>query len=244
MPASPGKRKKEGLALDIKTKKEMESYGRGALKYNKNSPARFKWYGYTEEEIILHYNALINLINPSIKNILEVGCGSGQLAEILLKRKPDLNYQGFDIVPKNIEDAQSRKIKNAVFYIDNYWKVLDKIEECEFIISCGVLFSTTDPKYVSLLFDLLNSVSKKGFVVMSLRFTTQGISSKLLEKKMLSAIELSINPTKYYFKGKRDFLNQPLIRRNHPFFIWREGTNAKKPKIPSLLTSDKRSLLF
>lgn len=222
----------------------MKAYGRGAEKYDKNIPARFKWYGYTEEEMILHYDALTDLVNPNTKSILEVGCGSGQLAEILLRKRPDIKYKGFDIVPKNIEDAKTRNIKNAEFYVGNYWIELNKIEKYEFLISCGGLFSTTAPKYVPLLFDLMDYVAEKGFVVMALRFSTQGISSKVLEEKFLEALKRSENVTKYYYKGKRDFLKQPLIRRNHPFYLWREKTNRDKPSIPDVLISKSRGFIF
>jgi len=230
--------------MDEKTKKEFESYSRGANKYNENSPARFKWYKYTEEEMIQHYCALSDLISPDAKSILEIGCGSGGLAEIILQKRPDISYRGFDIVPKNIEDAKLR-CPSLNFHVGNYWDELNKSVNWDFIVSCGVLFSTTDPKYVPILFDLMDSVSEKGFVVMALRFSTQGITSKTLEEKMQAAIKTSTGQIKYYYKGKRAFLNQPLIRRNHPFFLWRDGTTARKPKIPEILlsTPDKEGLI-
>lgn len=227
----------------MNTEKEFKSFKRAAMKYEKNSPIRFQWYGYTEEEMDLHYEALTDLIPSFVRSVLEVGCGSGRLAEILLKKR-NVEYHGFDIVPENIEAAIDRKIGGAYFYVGNYWDELNKIKDCEFVISCGTLFSTTDPKYVSLLFDLLNSVSKKGFIVMALRFTTKGISSKILNDKMLMAIESSVGLRKYYYKGKRDFLNQPLIRRNHPFYIWRDDITAIKPEIPDFLISERRGILF
>jgi len=231
--------------MDEKTKKEFESYSRGAEKYNEKSPARFKWYGYTEDEMFQHYWALSDLIPPNAKSILEIGCGGGALAEIILQKRPDIKYRGFDIVQKNIDDAKLQ-CPSLNFHVGNYWDELNKDTNWDFLISCGVLFSTTDPKYVSLLFDLMDSVSKKGFVVMALRFSTMGITSKMLDEKMQAAIKTSIDLDKYYYKGKREFLNQPLIRRNHPFFLWREGTTAKKPKIPEILLSplDKEGLIL
>ena len=221
--------------MDKKTRKEFESYSRGAEKYSENSPARFKWYGYTEEEMFQHYDSLSNLIPPNVKSILEVGCGSGIMAEMISKKRPDILYRGFDIVPENIEGAK-RHYPSLNFHVGNYWNELNGTIDWDFLISCGVLFSTTDQEFVSLLFDLMNATSQKGFTVMSLR-GSWGISMPLLESKMTNAIENSTGVSKYYFRGKRDFLNQPLIRRNHPFFLWRENTSVKRPEIPEVLLS-------
>jgi len=228
--------------MDERTRKELESYSRGAEKYKINTPARFKWYGYTKEEINEHHIDIVNLIPSHVRSVLEIGCGDGQLAEMIVNNRKDIIYNGFDIVPKNVADAR-RRLENQNFYVGNYWTELNKPVHWDFVISMGVLFSTTDQKYVPLLFDLLNNASPKGFVVLSLR-GSWGIPMKILEEKMKHAIVSSIGLKRYYYRGERDFLPQNLVKRNHPFFIWRENVIRKELQIPETLLFQKTGVLF
>jgi len=48
-----------------------------------------------------------------LKNVLEVGCGNGALAQMILGNYPDINYSGFDFSSVAIEKAKSRLKDNA-----------------------------------------------------------------------------------------------------------------------------------
>jgi len=51
-----------------------------------------------------------------VKNILDVGCGSGDLIRRLHKEKKDCNFYGIDISPKNIMTCISRNEFDNVFF--------------------------------------------------------------------------------------------------------------------------------
>lgn len=53
-------------------------------------------------------------LSISGKNILEIGCGSGYGAELIIKANPQ-SYLGIDIMQDQIDLAKARNLKNASF---------------------------------------------------------------------------------------------------------------------------------
>lgn len=51
------------------------------------------------------------------QELLDVGCGTGPLIELLLKEFPDRNYTGIDLTPRMIEVAQEKKLAHTKFLI-------------------------------------------------------------------------------------------------------------------------------
>lgn len=49
------------------------------------------------------------------KDLLDVGCGTGPMIELLTEEYPDRHYVGMDLTPKMIEVANAKKLKNAKF---------------------------------------------------------------------------------------------------------------------------------
>lgn len=49
--------------------------------------------------------------------LLDVGCGTGPMIELLLKEFPDRSYTGIDLTPRMIEVAQEKKLTNARFLV-------------------------------------------------------------------------------------------------------------------------------
>ena len=67
------------------------------------------------------YNALFRRVTDKVidhrsGSILEVGCGSGLLAEMILKRHNG-GYQGFDFSPEAIRFAAARTMRPELFFI-------------------------------------------------------------------------------------------------------------------------------
>ena len=53
----------------------------------------------------------------SFQNLLDVGCGTGPMIELLTKEYPDRRYTGLDLTPKMIETANAKNLKNANFVV-------------------------------------------------------------------------------------------------------------------------------
>ena len=51
------------------------------------------------------------------QELLDVGCGTGPMIELLLKEFPDKSYTGVDLTPRMIEVAQEKKLPNAKFLV-------------------------------------------------------------------------------------------------------------------------------
>lgn len=234
--------------MDDYTKKDFLTFQRAAKKYPPDHPLRLAWYGQTTEELKQIYEGLADLIPSNVKNVLEPGVGCGGLAEAVMRKRPEIIYQGFDIIPDNI-DFCKKVLPNISLWVDNYWNVMNQPNrDWDFIISYGVLFSCTDLEYRPLLFDLLDAVSPKGFIVAALRGDSPrgGISNEVLEEKMEKCLDNSIGLNKYYYKGKRDYLPSSLLKWQHLFYVFREGTKAEMPDVPKILTtpSDKKGFLL
>lgn len=51
------------------------------------------------------------------QDLLDVGCGTGPMIELLLKEFPDRSYTGIDLTPRMIEVAQEKKLDHARFLV-------------------------------------------------------------------------------------------------------------------------------
>ena len=51
------------------------------------------------------------------RELLDVGCGTGPMIELLLKEFPDKKYIGIDLTPRMIEVAKEKKLANTRFLI-------------------------------------------------------------------------------------------------------------------------------
>ena len=60
---------------------------------------------------------LQELKNYAFQELLDVGCGTGPMIELLLKEFPDKEYTGVDLTPRMIEVAQEKKLAHTKFLI-------------------------------------------------------------------------------------------------------------------------------
>lgn len=51
------------------------------------------------------------------QELLDVGCGTGPMIELLLKEFPDRNYTGIDLTPRMIQVAQEKKLAHTTFLV-------------------------------------------------------------------------------------------------------------------------------
>ena len=60
---------------------------------------------------------LAELETDPFDNVLDVGCGTGPVIELLAKKYPEKHFIGLDITPAMIEVAQSKGLSNAEFVV-------------------------------------------------------------------------------------------------------------------------------
>ena len=60
---------------------------------------------------------LTELERDPFDNVLDVGCGTGPVIELLSKKYPEKHFVGLDITPAMIEVAQSKRLPNAEFIV-------------------------------------------------------------------------------------------------------------------------------
>ena len=51
------------------------------------------------------------------ENLLDVGCGTGPMIELLTQEYPEKHYTGLDLTPKMIETANAKHLPNAEFLV-------------------------------------------------------------------------------------------------------------------------------
>ena len=98
------------------------------------------------------YQAIVKQIrslNSMPLHIIDAGCGTGQLLEILSQEFPNANLSGFEISEEAINQTQDRVPKSAVFKIDTTSElpaVHEKVEQSQLIILSEVLEHLDNPK--------------------------------------------------------------------------------------------------
>lgn len=60
---------------------------------------------------------LEELRKAPFSDLLDVGCGTGPMIELLAREYPDIRLTGLDLTPKMIETAQAKGIPNARFLV-------------------------------------------------------------------------------------------------------------------------------
>ena len=60
---------------------------------------------------------LAELERDPFDNVLDVGCGTGPVIELLARKYPEKHFVGLDITPAMIEIAQSKGLPNAEFVV-------------------------------------------------------------------------------------------------------------------------------
>lgn len=60
---------------------------------------------------------LEELKKVDFENLLDVGCGTGPMIELLTQEYPDKHYIGLDLTPKMIETANAKRLPNTTFMV-------------------------------------------------------------------------------------------------------------------------------
>lgn len=73
------------------------------------------------------------------ENLLDVGCGTGPMIELLTKQYPDKHYTGLDLTPKMIEAANAKQLPNTTFLVGDS-ENLPFEKECFDVVICANSF--------------------------------------------------------------------------------------------------------
>jgi SAM-dependent methyltransferase len=84
--------------------------------------------------------------SPTVKNVLELGCGQGYGLCVMAAANPDLNFIGVDFNPEHIAHARSlvrrTGLKNAVFHEGDFVSMAETDllwSECDYVVAHGIL---------------------------------------------------------------------------------------------------------
>ena len=112
------------------------------------------------------YDFICNSVIKLKANILEIGCGPGNITKYLLAKRPDFNIFGIDIAPNMIELAKKNNSKASFAVMDN--REISMLETKYDAIVCGFCLpylSENDSQ--KLLFDANNLLNENGFLYLS-----------------------------------------------------------------------------
>ena len=82
----------------------------------------------------------------SFQNLLDVGCGTGPMIELLTSEYPDRYYTGLDLTPKMIEMANAKNLKNAAFLVGDSENLPFKNEEFDVVICANSFHHYPNPQ--------------------------------------------------------------------------------------------------
>lgn len=89
---------------------------------------------------------LKELKKVSFQNLLDVGCGTGPMIELLTSEYPDRYYTGLDLTPKMIGTANAKKLKNATFLVGDSENLPFKSEEFDVVICANSFHHYPNPQ--------------------------------------------------------------------------------------------------
>lgn len=115
------------------------------------------------------YNQTYDFICNSIKdkaNILEIGCGPGNITKYLLSKRPDFNIYGIDIASNMIKLAQKNN-PTANFDVMNSRKISEIKTKFDGIVCGFCLPYLSELESSKLIFDSYNLLNNDGLIYIS-----------------------------------------------------------------------------
>lgn len=116
------------------TKNKKKSYQSSYRKYG-ISPRSLKWH--SEKAARQRYQQIVADINFNKKNILDVGCGFGDIVPYIANKSDIFSYTGIDFVPEFIKEGKRIYPKHTFLVGDYFKQPLER--KFDIIICCGAL---------------------------------------------------------------------------------------------------------
>ena len=93
------------------------------------------------------------------EDLLDVGCGTGPMIELLVSEYPDKHYTGLDLTPKMIETANAKKLHNAEFIVGDSENLPFEKESFDVVICANSFHHYPNPQK---FFDGVSRVLRPG----------------------------------------------------------------------------------
>jgi len=106
----------------------------------------------------------------SSKRLLDMGCGCGNLIEVLKQRLPRFHYYGIDINPANVDAAKEKNLPNIrLGDSEDIGRLFPPALTFDFIIFSGLLNRqvTSRDKAFTILCNAIKRLSKEGYVIIT-----------------------------------------------------------------------------
>ena len=102
---------------------------------------------------------LKDLEGVEFNDVLDCGCGTGPMIEILCDNYPEKNYVGLDLTPEMIKKAQEKNLPNTKFVVGDCEKLPFEDESFDVVICTNSFHHYPNPQ---AFFDNVYRVLKKG----------------------------------------------------------------------------------
>src|SRR4030042_13109 len=168
----------------------------------KNALEKNKEYSdnYVQKIEGLEIPELIKKIIKDSKNILDLGCGYGQILQAIKEEYPKKNLTGVEISPVRI-DFLNKKIPNCKFLCKDVCDTKLKDKSFDLIISTQVIEHLEDDK--ELVNEMLRLCKKKGYI-----YVTSVIKKPWAIYKYRNKGKFVLDPThEKEYKNSKEFLD-------------------------------------
>lgn len=114
---------------------------------------------------------LAELKKVDFQDVLDCGCGTGPMVEILTEEYPDKQYTGLDLTPEMIKKAQEKNLPNTEFIVGDCEKLLFADESFDVIICTNSFHHYPNPQ---AFFDNVYRVLRKNGRLILRDYTSSG----------------------------------------------------------------------
>ncbi len=145
--------------MNVITEEKLKKHYRDNYKYDVTR--QFREGNFFEQYWIKNrIEKIKKYITPSEKNILDLGCGTGEITKSIAKAFPDSDVVGIDISPWTIRKAKSYHLnaKNVEFLVGDAFNLKFRKNTFDIVISTEVIEHLLSPE---LIFDEVSRVLKK-----------------------------------------------------------------------------------
>ncbi len=125
----------------------------------------FAALGWTSREAQqARFQILADIADLNDHTVLDVGCGHGDLRQLLGELYPRVCYRGIEQIPILLEIAIERygHLPETVFYEGDFSVV--ELPPADYVLACGSLsYRNSDPRYIFTMIEKLFNTCSKGF---------------------------------------------------------------------------------
>jgi len=146
--------------MEAKTKRSIITHYSKLYKKFGDSP---KSIGWTKGKQELRFNAVTGISNLKKTSVLDIGCGFGDLAAFLNKKKLNVRYTGVDINEKFIEIAK-KKYPKKFFEVRDVEKNPYR-KKFDWVFAIGTTNHSGSYKYIEKLLTEMFHLCRKGVVM-------------------------------------------------------------------------------